>query len=420
MNSLIHYTYPSKPAIHKLCDSLLTPTRVALGVSKVSYGKVEKKELPRSLLEKIARVCIRALAFLGAILTFPIQLGAFGFKKIIAPQFPKKKRKVRKALAKRIVKQKKQAKPLPPIKKLKTLEKANEKLADHLSNQAQKVSKAIKKLPPASQAPGGTWRKNNCKGEQQQKFSLFLDWYGGIARTEELKIIPFMGMSKTDKKILKITSEFLAVFHNVKVEVLPGNAMTRKEIGQLLDKHASYHAEKSLKGNQINASKWLDSLSSFANEKFGIERKPSLKLMALTNFDLADFRYNFLFGLGAYFGNGIFSGNRFGNPEKSDQAFNRYLRRMLAITTHEFGHQQGISHCVDYKCNMGGYNNLAELDARPLYFCPEDMAKVCYRTKVDMQVYASNLKNYYTTFNERYGTEIDLSKEIAYLNKIIK
>ena len=42
-----------------------------------------------------------------------------------------------------------------------------------------------------------------------------------------------------------------------------------------------------------------------------------------------------------------------------------------------------MQHCTAFQCGMCGSNSLGESDGRPLAFCPECMAKVCWATRAD-------------------------------------
>jgi archaemetzincin len=42
-----------------------------------------------------------------------------------------------------------------------------------------------------------------------------------------------------------------------------------------------------------------------------------------------------------------------------------------------------MGHCILYECGMCGSNHREEADRRPLWFCPECMAKVCWASGTD-------------------------------------
>jgi len=50
---------------------------------------------------------------------------------------------------------------------------------------------------------------------------------------------------------------------------------------------------------------------------------------------------------------------------------------------HETGHMFSMRHCTRYACGMNGSNHREESDRRPLWLCPECVAKVWWATGVD-------------------------------------
>ncbi|MBA3239052.1 MAG: hypothetical protein H0T62_11990 [Parachlamydiaceae bacterium] len=116
-------------------------------------------------------------------------------------------------------------------------------------------------------------------------------------------------------------------------------------------------------------------------------------LIAFTNEDLfAKSLTNYVFGLASLTeGVGIWSNARFGNPKNSVQSFQKCLLRMMKISAHEFGHMRGLPHCTDFKCNIGGYMSTLELDERPLLYCLQDTAKICFLSQVSLSDYHQNL-----------------------------
>ncbi len=91
--------------------------------------------------------------------------------------------------------------------------------------------------------------------------------------------------------------------------------------------------------------------------------------------------WNYVFGQ-ASLGDrvGVWSINRFGDPDRGEESFHRCLRRTLKTATHETGHMFSMEHCTLYECNMCGCNNLQEADRHPLWLCPHCLAKLCYAT----------------------------------------
>ena len=91
--------------------------------------------------------------------------------------------------------------------------------------------------------------------------------------------------------------------------------------------------------------------------------------------------WNFVFGQASLADRvGVWSVHRFGDPDKSDEAFQLALRRTLQVATHGTGHMFSMEHCVFYECLMCGSNNMDETDRQPLWLCPQCLAKLCYAT----------------------------------------
>jgi len=80
---------------------------------------------------------------------------------------------------------------------------------------------------------------------------------------------------------------------------------------------------------------------------------------------------------------GVWSLARYGDPDSSPEAFRLCLLRTLKVATHETGHMFSMYHCVLCECNMNGSNHMAESDAKPLWLCPECLAKVLWATGAD-------------------------------------
>ncbi|MCK4357344.1 MAG: hypothetical protein KAW92_01120 [Candidatus Cloacimonetes bacterium] len=107
--------------------------------------------------------------------------------------------------------------------------------------------------------------------------------------------------------------------------------------------------------------------------------------IALTISDLWPGRgWNFVFGQASLRERvGVWSIYRNGNPAESENSFRLCLLRTIKTAVHEIGHMFSMSHCVKYECCMCGSNHREEADRRPLWFCPECMAKVCWATCSD-------------------------------------
>lgn len=106
-------------------------------------------------------------------------------------------------------------------------------------------------------------------------------------------------------------------------------------------------------------------------------------LIAFTSTDLyPDETMNYVFGQASLQSRvGVWSLYRL--DENADDKL--FLTRTLKIATHETGHMFSIRHCTKYECGMSGTNHLEETDSRPLDFCPECMAKICWISNYEPQ-----------------------------------
>jgi len=80
---------------------------------------------------------------------------------------------------------------------------------------------------------------------------------------------------------------------------------------------------------------------------------------------------------------GVWSINRFGDPDRDEDAFRLCLLRTLKTASHETGHIFSMAHCTLFACNLCGSNHLPEADRHPLELCPHCLAKLCRATKAD-------------------------------------
>jgi hypothetical protein len=80
---------------------------------------------------------------------------------------------------------------------------------------------------------------------------------------------------------------------------------------------------------------------------------------------------------------------------------------------------RGLTHCTDFECNIGGYMNLQELDSRPLLYCLQDTAKICFLTHTSMLHQHKKLLLFFQNFNKVYHLNCDFSKEIQTLKERI-
>lgn len=94
--------------------------------------------------------------------------------------------------------------------------------------------------------------------------------------------------------------------------------------------------------------------------------------------------WNFVFGQASLKQRvGVWSIYRNGSLDAGPDERQLCLLRTLKTAVHETGHMFTMLHCTAYECCMCGSNHRDEADRRPLWLCPECMAKVCWATRTD-------------------------------------
>jgi len=179
---------------------------------------------------------------------------------------------------------------------------------------------------------------------------------------------PLGEFTPTQRKIVNLTAEFMAVYFNTTVSV-------REDLPVSLVPPKYCRAARGF-GPQVHAGCILEEIL-----------KPRLpeeaaSYIAFTASDLypAD-DWNFVFGQASLSERvGVWSLARYGDPEKGPAEFRLCLLRTIKTATHETGHMFSMQHCILYACNMNGSNHLQEADEAPLALCPECLAKLCWAT----------------------------------------
>lgn len=184
-----------------------------------------------------------------------------------------------------------------------------------------------------------------------------------------LYVVPLGEFDERQSEIVKLSAEFLGIYFNCKTKQLPNISLD-----EIPAKARRVHPSWGMR--QIKSTYVLNDVL-----------RPKLPddaaaLIALTSSDLyPDDDWNFVFGQASLRHRvGVWSIFRNGDPETE---FTKVLRRTLQTATHETGHMFSIKHCIAYECNMCGSNGREESDRRPLYLCPECVAKVWWATESD-------------------------------------
>lgn len=224
--------------------------------------------------------------------------------------------------------------------------------------------------------------------------------------TEERKIIyiqPIGEFTETQKRILQLTAEYMQAFYG-----LPVNLFETKSLGKIpkdFERKNPYEGQR-----QVKTGYFLDKILP------EILPKDGAALICFTNVDLfPDETFNYLFGQANLETRvGVYSLWRFGNPDKSAEDFDLFLKRTLKIGVHETGHMFSIGHCKKYECLMSGTNHLEETDRRPLDVCPECMLKIAWAMKYEPVQRYENLARFCEkrVWNETRKTFLEKSEAI--------
>jgi len=116
-----------------------------------------------------------------------------------------------------------------------------------------------------------------------------------------------------------------------------------------------------------------EAINAYLSELFKDVVKPGRRLVVgvVEGDGYAD-DLNFVFGL-ATPGTGVAS--VYTRRLWIDAHLSFFLERLAKVITHEVGHLMGLPHCRN-NCVMRFSNSLAELDAKPRFFCPSCRARL--------------------------------------------
>ena len=244
------------------------------------------------------------------------------------------------------------------------------------SKENKKVTTAMEKIRPLHKKMGkpqdGDWLKSHKEDGQTYDEYLKSSPVTPNGRRKVIYIQPIGDFSKTEKKIIDKTIEFIGHYYQREVKTLK-----TLPLDVIPEKAQRKHPTQGI--HQILSTYVLDDLL-----------KPELPkdaaaLIAFTNSDLWPGRgWNFVFGQASLRDRvGVWSMKRNGDPTKGEKEFRLCLLRTVKTATHEIGHMFSIQHCTAYECNMCGSNSRTESDRRPVSACPECIAKIWWATGCD-------------------------------------
>ncbi len=198
-----------------------------------------------------------------------------------------------------------------------------------------------------------------------------------------LYLQPVGSLTATQERVMTATQELLALWFGTPVKTLPVIAAS-----SIPARAKRVHPQ------------WKDPqlLADYLLYEAILPRRPedAVAVLGLTATDLWPGEgWNFVFGQASLRDRiGVWSLYRYGDPERSDADYRRYLLRALKVATHETGHMFSIPHCVSFQCGMNGSNHLPEADAAPFAFCPECTAKLWWATGTDPVSWLRSLRDF--------------------------
>ncbi len=228
--------------------------------------------------------------------------------------------------------------------------------------------------------------------EEGQTFKQYLRSKPVTPRGERriIYIQPIGDFDESEKRIVKLTADYMRRYFGLRVSIR--NTIPLSSI----PKRAS-RTHPSWGDRQI--------LTSYVLHKVLKPRLPgdAVAMIALTTSDLWPGKdWNFVFGSASIRGRvGVWSMHRFGDPNADREGFDQCLKRTVKTAVHETGHMLSMLHCTAYECCMCGSNHLQEADSRPLYLCPECVAKLCWACRLDPVERYERLKE----FTDKQGWE---------------
>jgi len=182
---------------------------------------------------------------------------------------------------------------------------------------------------------------------------------------------PLGELSKTQTKIIELSADYMGRFFGLPVRIEPALPESVVPAG----------------ARRVHPSWGVAQMrSTFILDRVLWPRLPkdAAAYIAFTATDLwPGPGWNFVFGQASLSHRvGVWSMHRNGDPDADEASYRRVLRRTLKTAVHETAHMFSLQHCTAYECVMCGSNSLEESDRRPLYLCPECLAKLSWGLKL--------------------------------------
>jgi len=207
--------------------------------------------------------------------------------------------------------------------------------------------------------------------EPGQTFSQYLrsDPEDAFGVRKIIYVQPLGEFTAEQRSVVELTAEYLGICYQLPVKI-------KKDIPLSVIPASARRVHPTWGDKQVLAGHVLDKVLRPRMPK------DAAVYIALTASDLWPGRgWNFVFGMASLRERtGVWSIYRKGNPKRE---FAKVLLRTAKTAAHETGHIFSMRHCIQYECCMCGTNSLTESDRRPLAFCGECVAKICWATGAD-------------------------------------
>lgn len=255
--------------------------------------------------------------------------------------------------------------------------------------QAKKLKTLHTKI---SKPETGDWLAEHKEEGQSFRQYLAINPIKSTKHKNTIYIQPLGGLTKEHKEVIKITAEVMQAWFGLPVKI--GKTISLKNIPNSAKRNNPYSGQKQYLSTYLLHDVLYKKLPTNAACYLGI-----------TTTDLwPRAGWNFVFGQASLSRRvGVWSLARYGEMDKEDGTFTRFLRRTIKTAVHETGHMFSMKHCIHYECLMCGSNSMEESDRRPLTLCPQCLPKLSHATAVKIFDRFVQLKKVYS----KYGLDAE-------------
>ncbi|PJJ53102.1 archaemetzincin [Hymenobacter chitinivorans] len=239
------------------------------------------------------------------------------------------------------------------------------------SSAAESYFQAIQKNDfPLKKPQPGEWLYENREAGQNLEAYQQLPPFRPDSLTRTIYLQPVGRFSALQRQALQATQEYLRIFYQQPVVLLPAVADTLVPPG----------ARRRQNGHEQLLAPYL--INYYLKTRLP---RTGLALMAISAKDLyPEADWNYVFGQASYPHRvGITSIYRLQDQTLTPKNYTRCLTRLLSISSHEIGHMVSLHHCTYARCAMNGTNSLPETDATPNRLCSECQTKLYWNFRYD-------------------------------------